>query len=297
MSRTIRLPDALRGRKSLVLLGAAAATLATAGTANAATVASAAQSAAMTQLTAGPVTNPDAVSLGFTGSHGTVSLGGSAGSTSATPATAAPAAAPQPAPTPAQTTSAAVPSAPAQQAAHVQAAASSPHSQRAAASQQHAAAPAAPAPRPQYPYEIYDSVTPNLIPGNHVIATYATGPFAVPGSEVAGRPVLWIDTTGTDPQGASALDVEPGDATPASAATWVAQKMDANPHATAILYTMESDWPATQAAVATLPQWMQSHVRWWIADPTGVPHVVPGSNATQWYWGTNYDISTALPGF
>ena len=41
---------------------------------------------------------------------------------------------------------------------------------------------------------------------------------------------------------------------------------------------------------------MQHQVRWWIADPTGVPHVVPGAQATQWYWGHNYDISTALPG-
>jgi hypothetical protein len=24
---------------------------------------------------------------------------------------------------------------------------------------------------------------------------------------------------------------------------------------------------------------------------------VPGASATQWYWGPNYDISTANPGF
>ena len=41
----------------------------------------------------------------------------------------------------------------------------------------------------------------------------------------------------------------------------------------------------------------QSHVRYWIADPTGVPHVVPGSSATQWYWGSSYDITTANPNF
>jgi hypothetical protein len=65
----------------------------------------------------------------------------------------------------------------------------------------------------------------------------------------------------------------------------------------AIVYTMLSDWPAVQGSVAGLPSWMQSHVRYWIADPTGVPHVVPGSSATQWYWGSNYDISTANPNF
>jgi hypothetical protein len=42
---------------------------------------------------------------------------------------------------------------------------------------------------------------------------------------------------------------------------------------------------------------MGDHVQWWIADPTGHPHVVPGSDATQWYWGRNFDVSTANPGF
>jgi hypothetical protein len=60
---------------------------------------------------------------------------------------------------------------------------------------------------------------------------------------------------------------------------------------------MRSEWSAVKSAVAALPASMQSHVRWWIADPTGVPHVVPGSSATQWYWGSNYDITTATPSF
>jgi hypothetical protein len=41
---------------------------------------------------------------------------------------------------------------------------------------------------------------------------------------------------------------------------------------------------------------MQHQVRWWIADPTGTPHIVPGADATQWYWGHSYDITTARPG-
>jgi hypothetical protein len=154
---------------------------------------------------------------------------------------------------------------------------------------------AAPAP-PAQPYEFYDSVTPSAIPAGHEIATYADGPFAVSPSQVAGQKVLWIDTNGSDPS-ANVLDVEPGDATPSQAATWAQQKLSADPNATAIIYTMQSEWPATQSAIGTLPSWMQSHVRWWIADPTGYPHIVPGANATQWYWGQNYDISTANPGF
>jgi hypothetical protein len=151
--------------------------------------------------------------------------------------------------------------------------------------------------RKAWPYLIYDSVTPTAIPSHHVIATYATGPYAASPGDVAGRKaVLWIDTHGTDPQ-AAALDVEPGDATPSMAASWAWQRLHAHPREHAIIYTMRSEWAAAQASIGTLPHWMQNHVRWWIADPTGYPHVVPGSNATQWYWGTHYDITTATPGF
>ena len=150
--------------------------------------------------------------------------------------------------------------------------------------------------KPAKPYEIYDSVTPSQIPAGHDVATYADGSFAVPTSAVSGKHVLWIDTNGSDPK-AGALDVEPGDATPAGAAAWAHKKLAADPGSVARIYTMRSDWSAVKSAVAALPASMQSHVRWWIADPTGVPHVVPGSSATQWYWGSNYDITTATPSF
>jgi hypothetical protein len=164
-----------------------------------------------------------------------------------------------------------------------------------AASSQPTAAPAS-APPPQ-PYQIYDSVTPQLIPAGQNVATYATGGYAVPASQVANRGnVLWIDTRGTDP-GAQALDVEPGDATPSVAASWAYHKLSAAPGDVARVYTMISEWPAVKAAIATLPQQMQARVHYWIADPTGYNHVVPGSDATQWYWGKSWDISTALPGF
>ena len=110
-----------------------------------------------------------------------------------------------------------------------------------------------------------------------------------------GKNVTWIDTNGTDPKGATVLDVEPGDATPAGAATWAAQRLNTHPHSTAVIYTMRSEWAAAQTSIAGLPHWQQHHVRWWIADPTGTPHIVPGSDATQWYWGTHYDISTVNP--
>src|SRR6185437_10277949 len=125
----------------------------------------------------------------------------------------------------------------------------------------------------------------------------ADGAYAASTSTVSGRGhVLWIDTNGSDTR-ADALDVEPGDDTPSGAAQWVAAKLNADPKAVAIVYTMVSDWQAVKDNVAGLPHWMQDKVRYWIADPTGFPHVLPGSNATQWYWGNSYDITTANPGF
>jgi hypothetical protein len=149
---------------------------------------------------------------------------------------------------------------------------------------------------PAKPYLIYDSVLPTAIPADNMVATYATGPYAATLSQVAGRQVIWIDVYGTDYE-ASALDVEPTDATPDQAASWAYHRLSRHPTELAHIYTNISEWPQVQAACARLPGWMQSHIRWWIADPTGVPHVVPGSDATQWYWGSSYDISTATPRF
>lgn len=170
--------------------------------------------------------------------------------------------------------------------------------QQQAGSGQSAPQPQQPASRPQQPYTIYDSVNPSAVPTNQRIATYVDGPFAVSPSQATGHPsVLWIDTNGSSPKTASALDVEPGDVTPTGAVQWVQQKFSTSPNSTAIVYTMRSEWPQVQSAISSLPSQMQSHVRYWIADPTGVPHTVPGASATQWYWGSSYDISTAMPGF
>ena len=147
------------------------------------------------------------------------------------------------------------------------------------------------------PFLIYDSVNPQAIPGDPVVATYADGPHPDSPSEVDHfSHVMWVDIDASDPH-ADALDIEPGCASPSEAAGWVSARLNANPHRVAILYTMISQWATVKADVSSLPAWMQSRIRWWIADPTGSPHVVPGSQATQWYWGQDYDISTALPDF
>ncbi|HEY2551040.1 MAG TPA: hypothetical protein VGI64_10735 [Streptosporangiaceae bacterium] len=172
-----------------------------------------------------------------------------------------------------------------------------PHSPAASPSPGQGRQPAKKSSSPPPWHLIYDSIIPEDIPPHQHVATYATGGHAVPADRVAGRgPVLWIDTRATDPR-AGALDIEPGDATPDMAAPWVAAKLRADPHALAILYTGPSEWAEVKASVSTLPSWMQARVRWWIANPTGYPHLVPGSDATQWYWGPGYDISSATPRF
>jgi hypothetical protein len=149
----------------------------------------------------------------------------------------------------------------------------------------------------QQDYTFYDSTTPAEIPAHQDIAVYANGEYAAQPSSVGdSTQVIWIDVEGNDAD-ATALDVEPGDAAPADVAGWVKHRLQAHPDALAIVYTMRSEWDAAKASVATLPPWMRARVRWWIADPTGHEHIVPGSQATQWYWGQNYDISTALPDF
>ena len=193
--------------------------------------------------------------------------------------------------------------APAHQSAHVRPDVKQAPSKQKAASQHQAASghqqrDQAPwNPGSHKPYTFYDSVIPSAVPAGQPIASYATGGYAVTPAQVAGHKLMmWIDTQATDPD-ASALDIEPGDATPEQAATWAYQRLRKYPHGLARLYTSQSEWPAVQAAVATLPAKMRSHIRWWIADPTGVPHMVPGADATQWYWGSGYDTSTANPRF
>ena len=151
--------------------------------------------------------------------------------------------------------------------------------------------------KPAGPYHIWDSVKPGSLPAGHDAAVYANGAYAASGRQVSHhKSVLWIDINGTNPA-ANVLDVEPGDATPAAAAAWAQQRLAHHRHCVAIIYTMLSSWQAVKDHVAHLPKAQQDNVRYWIADPTGVDHIVPGANATQWYWGTNVDISTATPSF
>jgi hypothetical protein len=151
--------------------------------------------------------------------------------------------------------------------------------------------------KPAGPTVIYDSIHPSAIPAGKAIAAYSNGAYQASPAQVAGHgKVLWIDIKGSDTS-ADALDVEPGDATPADAAAWASAKLTKDPSSTVIIYTFKAAWGRVISDINALPAWMHSHVKYWIADPTGSPHLLPGAAATQWYWGAKYDISAAQPGF
>lgn len=143
---------------------------------------------------------------------------------------------------------------------------------------------------PPAPYGVYDSTTPSALPSDTTDAVYANGSFFARPSEVPSHSRLWITVNTSDPN-ANVLDVEPGDATPAQAGQWVVahDKVSSQP---AVVYQSLGNWSAVKAEV---PRGYP--VQYWIADPTGSPHLVPGSSATQWYWGKTVDISETAPGF
>ena len=145
------------------------------------------------------------------------------------------------------------------------------------------------------PYHVWDTTVPSNVPAGKRAAFYENGAYAATVSQTAGHtPVLWIDVFGSNPN-ANVVDVEPGDATASQAAAWAHARVDLHPGQTAIIYVAKCHWQDVKNAVSALPKHVQDNVRYWITDPTGVDHVVPGSQATQWHWDANVDISTVLP--
>lgn len=140
--------------------------------------------------------------------------------------------------------------------------------------------------------ETYDAVTVSNLPTGAYVAVYANGRYRANPAELKRfKNVTWIDVNGTDPR-ANALDIETGDATPETVLSWVPDHVKiygAKAHSR--LYSNLSTWPAVKAAVARLAPAERSTVMYWVANPTGVRHLVPGSAATQWFWGPGYDIT------
>lgn len=126
------------------------------------------------------------------------------------------------------------------------------------------------------------------------VAIYVNGRFSVdPATVQKAYPdarVFWIDVLGNNPE-ASIKDIETGDISPSSVPGIVAARFRVHPDANTRLYCNLSTWPAVKTEVRNLPQNQRDTIRYWIANPTGTPHIVPGSDATQYMFGQILDLS------
>lgn len=134
---------------------------------------------------------------------------------------------------------------------------------------------------------IYDAVDVSAIPSSattilaYIDGNYVTYPAVR--SRFPNARILTVTTNGKNH--ADICDVESHDATPDIAAAGVRAGLYPT------VYSDTSTKPALDSALSGLT-W-----QWYAADPTGVPHLVPDSVATQYAWpgfGSpgNYDIST-----
>jgi hypothetical protein len=123
-----------------------------------------------------------------------------------------------------------------------------------------------------------DSTTIGDIPiaGTSIVAVYSNGKYAVNPISVTARfgktPVVWIDVLGTNPH-ADVLDVETGDATPATAVAWVKAKL-ALPHTyPPVIYCNRGNITAVFNALTGAGYKAGVHFRTWIATLDGTTTV------------------------
>lgn len=145
---------------------------------------------------------------------------------------------------------------------------------------------------------MYDAVNWSAIPRDAgYIAVYANGQFAADTGEVAKTfpkaRIYAIDVIGNDP-GASIKDVETGDLSVDTLPQAVEARFAAHPDSKCRVYCNLSTWPSVKEVIAAgVNSQNRSQVVYWVANPTfpPFPHFVPGSNATQYAFGTEYDTS------
>lgn len=119
---------------------------------------------------------------------------------------------------------------------------------------------------------------------------YAASPQVIEGFRRRGVKVLLIDVLGNAPDECSVADREQEDIPQDIIRTWVLQRIAVRGRL-ARVYCDLDNWPGAQDACEGL------RVRWWVANPTGTEHLVPGSDATQWLWTPGYDQSMLSPEF
>lgn len=142
---------------------------------------------------------------------------------------------------------------------------------------------------------MYDSTRPNLIPSSAaIVCVYINGRYAVDIAAVQKQfphaRILEIDVLGNAPD-ASIKDVENFDIPVSSVQEVCMARFQKHPNALTRLYCNLSTWPGVKDQVRGLSEAAKSNIRYWIANPTEIAHLVPGSDATQYFWGSTFDQS------
>ena len=140
----------------------------------------------------------------------------------------------------------------------------------------------------------FDSTTPAAIHGVPLatlnVAYYLDGRYQWTAAQIASFDGFKVPITVLGDLSAHVYDIESGDGTPAQGAGWCLRKIALGQRPT--LYASKSSWAECVTALAAVKVPLAA-VDWWAADPTGMPHLVPGSAATQYAWGKEgtYDTS------
>ena len=127
---------------------------------------------------------------------------------------------------------------------------------------------------------MYDAVNASAIPASAgYVAGYVDGPVSqwtsTDWDRFQNARLLTITVTGATAN-ADVIDVENGDATVQTAIDWITR------YPNRIIYINKSTFEANQTALLAIAD----KCRFWIADWTNIPHLYPGSIATQWTSGT-----------
>lgn len=140
-----------------------------------------------------------------------------------------------------------------------------------------------------------DAIRPRNIPGyfnqpDRLVAPYIDGLYKWPAAQLRrfSEAVQVTITVFGDPA-ADVGDTENGDLTPEGFAKWLKDRVDRGERWHA-LYSSRDTKPLVDQAVIAIGLDPRIY-GWWAADPTGQPHLVPGSDATQFDWLVGYDIS------
>jgi hypothetical protein len=155
-----------------------------------------------------------------------------------------------------------------------------------------------PAPKPAARFEMYDSTNVSNIPhGAVAVAGYVNGSFANFNEMVKAFPhAKHLSIAVTSHADAHCLDIETGDATPADAPAWV-RRQHARGIKRPIVYANTSTMPAVIAALEHNGI-KRNEFLVWTAHYTNIPHIEPGSDATQFEDHKElFDVSLCEPWF